>query len=289
MTTHTFCEYGKERLSVYEVNGSTDLRMNLKSSQYHLIVITSGEMTVDVNFRIFRMRERSSLNISSGETIREISTSADIRGYHIIYSPEFQTEMRTTRKSPISLQLKKEYPYQEFDESEYELIYSSIIRIIGYIKNPEHTYQSILIKNEIFSMQLNISNKRRKQTGSIMTDNANHQEVIRERFKNLVDGHCDKQHSVNWYANAMFISPDYLSKIIREFDGTSARTWINDSIIEKAKFLMLQSDLTLKEISDKLNFPDQSSFGRFFKNNTGQSPKEYRKTLTGADSEDSDA
>jgi AraC-like DNA-binding protein len=87
----------------------------------------------------------------------------------------------------------------------------------------------------------------------------------------------------------MFISPDYLSKIIREFDGTSARTWINDSIIEKAKFLMLQSNLTLKEISDKLNFPDQSSFGRFFKNNTGQSPKEYRKTLTGADSEDSDA
>ena len=38
------------------------------------------------------------------------------------------------------------------DESEYELIYSSIIRIIGYIKNPEHTYQSILIKNEIFSL-----------------------------------------------------------------------------------------------------------------------------------------
>jgi AraC-like DNA-binding protein len=46
---------------------------------------------------------------------------------------------------------------------------------------------------------------------------------------------------------------------------------------------MMQSDLTLKEISDKLNFPDQSSFGRFFKNNTGQSPKEYRRTLTGKD------
>jgi AraC-like DNA-binding protein len=43
---------------------------------------------------------------------------------------------------------------------------------------------------------------------------------------------------------------------------------------------MMQSNLTLKEISDKLNFPDQSSFGRFFKSNTGQSPKEYRKRLT---------
>lgn len=191
--------------------------------------------------------------------------------------------MRTTRKSPISLQLKKEYPYQQFTESEYELIYSSIKRIIGYINDPEHLYRSILIKNEIYSMQLNISNKRRKQNGSMMTDNASHQEVIRERFKNLVEGNSDKQHHVSWYANAMFISPDYLSKIIREYDGTSARAWINASIIEKAKFLMMQSDLTLKEISDKLNFPDQSSFGRFFKNNTGQSPKEYRRILTGKD------
>ena len=280
MNTYTFNEYGKERLSIYEVNGSTDLKMLMKANKYHMIVITSGEMTVDVNFRIFRMKERSSLNISSGETIREISTSADMRGYHIIYSPEFQTEMRTTRKSPISLQLKKEYPYQEFTKSEYELIYSSIKRIIGYINDPEHFYQSILIKNEIYSIQLNISNKRRKQHGGTMTDNANHKEVIRERFKNLVDGHCDKQHSVSWYANAMFISPDYLSKIIREYDGMSARVWINTRIIEKAEFLMMQSDLTLKEISDKLNFPDQSSFGRFFKSSTGWSPKEYRKNLT---------
>lgn len=280
MKAHTFNEYGKERLSIYEVNGSTDLRMLLKANKYHLIVITSGEMTVDVNFRIFRMGKRSSLQISSGETIREISTSADMKGYHVIYSPEFQTEMRTTRKSPISLQLKKEYPYQEFTEKEYELIHGSLTRLIGYINDPGHLYQSILIKNEIYSLQLNISDKRRKQHGNMMTGNATYQEVIRDRFKNLVEGHCDKQHSVSWYANAMFISPDYLSKIIREYDGTSARAWINASIIEKARFLMQQSDLTLKDISDRLNFPDQSSFGRFFKSNTGQSPKEFRKTLT---------
>lgn len=48
---------------------------------------------------------------------------------------------------------------------------------------------------------------------------------------------------------------------------------------------MKQSDLTLKEISDRLNFPDQSSFGRFFKSNTGQSPRTYRKGLAGNISE----
>ena len=282
MKTYTFSEYGKERMNIYPINGSIKLEAPIRSNNYHLIVLSAGEMTVDINFRVFNMKNCSSLHISAEEYIREISASKDISGFHLIFSPEFQTEMRTTRKSPISIQLKKEFPYQEFTEDEYDFIITSIHRLMRYAEDSTHHYQSIVIKNEVQSMLLNISNKRRKQHGYIM-DNANHQEVIRERFKNLVEGHCDQQHNVRWYANAMFISPDYLSKIIREYDGTSARAWINASIIEKAKFLMMQSDLTLKEISDKLNFPDQSSFGRFFKNNTGQSPKEYRRILTGKD------
>ena len=284
MKTYTFSEYGKERVQIYRINGTIDLQAPLKAHNYHLIVLNSGEMTVDINFRVFKMRSQSSLHISAGESVRSISTASDISGYHFIFSPEFQTEMRTTRKSPISIQLKKEFPYQEFTDDEFDLIYTSVIRIIRYIQDDTHHYQSVVLKNEVHNMLLNISDKRRKVHGYTL-ENANHQEMILERFRNLVNGHSDKQHNVSWYAKAMFISPDYLSKIIREHDGTSARAWINENIIEKAKFLMLQSDLSLKEIADKLNFNDQSSFGRFFKNNTGQSPKEYRRTLTGENSE----
>ena len=110
-------------------------------------------------------------------------------------------------------------------------------------------------------------------------NNATHKEVILERFRSLVNGHCNEHHSVNWYAEAMMITPDYLSKIIREFEGKSARDLINERIVSNAKFMMRQSDISIKEISERLHFPDQSSFGRFFKANTGQSPKEYRKKL----------
>lgn len=280
MKSFIFNEFDNERIKIFEINGSIDLEAPLKAHNFHLIVLSSGKMKVDINFRIFDMNSRSSLHISSGDSIRQISTSKDIRGFHIVFSPEFQTEMRTTRKSPISIQLKKEFPYQEFNDDEYELIYSSILRLIRYFQNDTHHYQALVIKNEVHNMLLNISDKRRKEH-SHMSMNANHHEMILERFKNLLNGNCDKQHSVNWYAKALFISPDYLSKIVRECDGTSARAWINRSIIEKTSFLMMQSDLSLKEISDRMNFPDQSSFGRFFKSNTGQSPKEYRKGLTG--------
>lgn len=278
MGTYTFREYGQDRITIYEINGKIDLAAPIRIHNYHLIMLTSGEITVNVNFRVFDMKPHSTLHISSGEIIKQICASKDVYGFHIIFSPSFQTEIRTTRKSPISIQLKKEFPYQEFSDAEYSFLETSVARLIRYVKNTDHHYQSIVIKNEVHNLLLDISDKRRKEHAELNT-NAGHQEMIRERFRNLVEGNSDRQHSVKWYAEAMRISPDYLSKIIREYDGTSARVWINRAIISKAEFLMRQSDLTLKEISDRLNFPDQSGFGRFFRSNTGKSPKEFRQEL----------
>jgi AraC-like DNA-binding protein len=247
-------------------------------------MVRSGEISVEINFRNFKMKPYSTIHISSGETIKSIEASKDICGYHIVFSPEFQVEIRATRKSPISIELKKEFPYQEFTDEEYGFLDASVHRLISYFTDPEHHYQSIVVKNAVHNLLLDISDKRRKVYGSRLS-NANHQEILRMKFRNLIDVHSDQQHNVGWYADAMMISADYLSKIIREYDGTSARAWINDSIISKAKFMMRQPDITIKEIGHRLNFPDQSSFGRFFKNNTGQSPREYRKKLTGCKAE----
>lgn len=284
MVKFIFREFEEDRIYIYEIKDKIELESSIRAYNYHLIMLTSGELTVDINYRVFNMKPGSTLHISSGEVIRAIETAKEISGFHIIFSPEFQTEMRTTRKSPISLQLKREYPYQEFSENEYEFLLESVRRLIIYIENTSHYYQPIVVKNEVQNLLLNISSKRRHLHGDSI-DNANHQEVIRERFRNLVEGYSSEQHQVSWYADALMISPDYLSKIIREYDGSSARAWINRALVSKAEFLMQQSDITIKEISNKLNFPDQSSFGRFFKSNTGQSPKEYRKRLTGIDSE----
>lgn len=280
MTRHIFNEFGQDRIILFDIDKEYELTDSVRLHNFHLIMITDGELTVDVNHRIFQMKPMSSLHLSAGDIIRNISSVPGTTGHHIIFSPEFQNEIRTTRKSPISIQLKKEFPYQEFTLDEYRFLDESISRLTRYIDDTSHHYQSIVIKNEVHNLLLNISDKRRKMHGEMMV-NADHHEVIRERFKSLLEGHSEEHHSVNWYADVLSISPDYLSKIIREYDGTSARVWISRSIIDKAAFMMKQSDITLKEISDRLHFPDQSSFGRFFKSNTGRSPKEFRKGLTG--------
>lgn len=279
MAEYIFKEYGFNRVTIYEMNKETIIKSPVKLQNYHLIMLTEGSIEIDVNYRIFQMTGLSSLHLSAGDIIRKIKASDNVKGYHIVFSEEFHAEIRTTRNSPINLQLKKEYPYQIFTEKEYDFLLQSVTRLITYINDTTHFHHALVIKNEVHNLVLNISDKRRKEHGDKIYK-ADRQKMILERFKDLLNGHCDKQHEVSWYAEALTISADYLSKITKENDGRSARAWINEAIIAKAASLMHYADLNIKEISEKLNFTDQSSFGRFIRKNTGMSPKEFRGHVT---------
>jgi AraC-type DNA-binding domain-containing proteins len=64
--------------------------------------------------------------------------------------------------------------------------------------------------------------------------------------------------------------------VIKEAGGKSAGEWIDERVILEVKALLKSTNMTIQQISDELNFPTQSSFGKYFKRLTGISPKEYR-------------
>ena len=85
-----------------------------------------------------------------------------------------------------------------------------------------------------------------------------------------------KERDVSFYARMQHITPRYFSAIIKEKTGDSALQLIVRMVITEAKQLLEESDLSIKEIADQLNFPTQSFFGKYFKQYVGVSPKEYR-------------
>ena len=85
-----------------------------------------------------------------------------------------------------------------------------------------------------------------------------------------------KERDVSFYARMQHITPRYFSAIIKEKTGDSALQWIVRMVITEAKQLLEESDLSIKDIADQLNFPTQSFFGKYFKQYVGVSPKEYR-------------
>lgn len=98
-------------------------------------------------------------------------------------------------------------------------------------------------------------------------------------FRNLLTKEFWRHRSVSFYANSLNVTPKYLSEVIKRQTGKTAGEWIDKAIIQEAKVLLQKQELGIAQISDKLNFGDQSVFGKFFKTHEGISTLEYRKRL----------
>ena len=85
-----------------------------------------------------------------------------------------------------------------------------------------------------------------------------------------------RHRTVQFYADEQHLSPYYFSSIIKRKSGMSVMQWIERVTMTFAQQYLGNSDLSVKQISELLNFPDQSTFGRYFKQREGCSPSEYR-------------
>ena len=102
------------------------------------------------------------------------------------------------------------------------------------------------------------------------------EDKIVNRFLVSLYEHYHQQRTVQFYAELQHLSPYYFSSIIKGRSGKSAMQWIENVTMTFARQYLENSDMSLKQISDQLNFPDQSTFGRYFKQREGCSPSEYR-------------
>lgn len=139
--------------------------------------------------------------------------------------------------------------------------------VSGQVYRKEYTeylvlalYSSIVSENEGCSVSVFKSRK----------------EDLFNRFIELVEKTSQKM-DIPYFAERLHVAPHYLSRVVSEISGITVMDWVRRSIILQAKVLLKNSDLTIENISEQLNFPNSPYFCRFFKRETGMTPTEYRK------------
>lgn len=102
------------------------------------------------------------------------------------------------------------------------------------------------------------------------------QSQIFQEFFNLVITNYKKEHRLIFYAEQMCITPRYLSRVIKDVSGRSASEWIDVFVTTEIMHQIHFTNRSIQQISYDLGFPNQSFFGKYFKAQTGCSPKIYR-------------
>lgn len=203
-----------------------------------------------------------------------------------------RTDDFRVRFCAFSLELFSEAAYR-LDPSFFHILHEHAIirlpdRIIEGVRNwfqmASYTYRdrgnifrNTIIRNRLQNVLLEAFDKTQRfapdvhsQTGT--TRQAN----LFQRFVALVHEHCTEQREVAFYADRLCISTRYLSTIIRSVAHSTAKEFIDRSVVLEIKMLLGSTELSVQEIAYRLHFPDQSYLGRFFKKHTGVSPTEFR-------------
>ncbi len=82
--------------------------------------------------------------------------------------------------------------------------------------------------------------------------------------------------TVQHFADALHVSPAYLSDMLRTLTGQSTQQHLHHALLEKAKRLLLTTSLTINETAFRLGFEYPQYFTRLFKNKTGMTPAAFR-------------
>jgi AraC-like DNA-binding protein len=99
-------------------------------------------------------------------------------------------------------------------------------------------------------------------------------------FLSLLDRHIKTERTVAFYAGKLFITSRYLGKITSENTlGESPKQLIDKRLVLEIKILLQRAELSIQQIADDLNFPDQSYLSRYFSHHTGISPSGYRNEI----------
>jgi AraC-like DNA-binding protein len=144
--------------------------------------------------------------------------------------------------------------------------------------NEAHPFRDEILKNQIVSFLFEVEAVFEVQRAEVHQGRTRSEQLTAE-FKQLVNLHFKKERNLQFYAAQLCITSKHLSETVRAVTGKTGSEWISKAVILEAKVLLQSPELSIAQISDLLHFNDQSTFGKFFKNQTGMSPAAYKQTL----------
>lgn len=240
------------------------------------VLCSAGEMSLSIGIRKHVLRRDTIMLYGPGNIIEIYERSPDFKAHLLVFTREF------TQGALLDLQAVMPI-YQYLTEESNDFLHlerdEAVILedYIALVNNIVDKYNDAAVYNLIASMFRTVSDMYGRRIAQMEgTKPRTRGEDYFERFMLEVSKHHKTQRSVQFYADALHITPKYLSTVIKEVSGRSAAEWIDEFVIQEAKVLLKYSPKSIQEITYYLNFSTQSFFGKYFKRHVGVSPSRYR-------------
>lgn len=250
----------------------------IRTSFFMFVLVEQGTMRIELDYSIHHLSKQDFLLILPEHIYQSISGSPDTR-YRLIFVEQAYFETMNRSKNDVLktsfLNIRKD-PVIHLSEEEFKVLASCHERLEQRMPAIHHFKKDIinaLLLEYVIEAENMMINHHEHQ---VKQSNLTRQDIIFHNFLTLLKKDVIYQHHVSFYADKLHITPQYLASVLKQLTGKGTKDWIADALLVEAKIMLQHSQQSVQQISDALNFYDQSTFGKFFKARTGQTPKAYQ-------------
>lgn len=265
------CIQGTEDLRDYLLKFSQPFRL----VEGRIVYLRSGCTKARVNLREVELRAGDLSVVSPGTVLQILEISPDGDLAMLAISNRFMENWQKEEllMAYLSGRLHLWLSLEEGEISRVESMLALLWEVTNDHPFPQATLQSLV--SALFH-QIECFRLKRKE---VEKTRYTRQEEVFNRFLELVNKYAIRERNVSFYADRLYLTPRYLSTLIRQTSGKTMMEWINEAVLQEAKILLRHSDKMVYQVSDELNFPNASFFCKFFRRLTGKTPNEYKQEV----------
>ncbi|KQC00821.1 AraC family transcriptional regulator [Pedobacter sp. Hv1] len=272
---------GKKAIDYYVAFCSAPMQLSKfpqRGAYYGIAICTQGSATLLANLEQYQLTP-GTLIVMGPETIRSWPTqTADYVEEILFFTEPF---FLAITKNPNSLHqftfLDNNSPKTILLSTDQCDIISKLLKDIKQTIAQESPREPELVGSYINIVLNQVADLYELHYPDGLLNNTNIQRNMVLQFKKLLLANYLQLHTVNAYAALLNVTAKHLSQTIKANTGKTVSVWIQEILILEAKVRLKQTNLSINQIADVLNFSDASLFGKYFKRYAGCSPAAYRK------------
>ena len=238
---------------------------------------TKGKISYKMDAKQQVVKAGDLLVVSERHIIDEYKPSKDMEGLCIMMSVDFFHEIIKNVHDVSSLFVfARMKPVLKLKAEEIETFKEYFQFVKQKLSDNHNHFRKDLIRTLMLSMFYDVGNviyRVKSFDKSLLA-----YEKVFTAFLQMLEENCRKERRVAWYAQQLKITPKYLSQAVKRVSGQSAVEWIENYVTMELRVMLKNSSLSIKEIANEMNFPNQSFLGKYFKEHVGMSPSTYRKS-----------
>ena len=239
----------------------------------------SGTATFDYNHTAHTLHARDIIIVFPGDIYSQTNASADFTASWVSFTPQVMDEALYNFPTSFFSHIADHPIYNLSDNEEYTNRIEYLKLLYARLADQSNICRYEIVLAFLRSLFMEILN-RIVRNFRIDTSEPKHRRRLLDEFVNRVTS-IPQCREVAYFAQLLCITPKYLSAIVADGTGFTAKEFIDRTAVAAIKQLLRTTDLSVKQIAERLDFSGSGNLCRFFKANTGTTISDFKRKLKG--------